>query len=148
MSLRRLVYLIILASAGWLWYLGTNALSATMLGPVLVLSAFLVGIPALLGLIFNLTLLGRPQPDSGFGVLSERQGTAFGSWLVLLFGALLLLAAVKGVVVGHMPSIGLEADVHFSRAPFHFVLTWLAWVSAGLGLVWLSRKVGRRNRRD
>lgn len=118
-----------------------------MIGPVLTLCGFLVGIPALIGLVFNLPL-GRAQEESGTGMLSERHGAVIVSWIIVFFGDLLLLVAIRGLFVGRVPTLSSKPSIHFATDPANFVFTLAMWAAAGLALIWVSRKVRRGDSSD
>ena len=112
-------------------------------------SCMVVAVSGLVVSVFRMPVLGKALPDSGFGVLSERQGNAFGSVLVFLFGILLIFLAARGVYTGAMPAPGSGPDILFSQAPFRYLLSLAVWGGGGIGLVWLSCKVaGQRNTKD
>lgn len=93
MLTRRLVYIALLASAVLLWYLGSNILSGSMLGPVLVLMALLLGIPSLIAAILNPPLLDRmlkkrEPPDAKWWVIQ----------VIVTVGGLVIFAVVKDLI--------------------------------------------------
>lgn len=148
MSLRRIFALIALAASAMTWHAGQHQLAETFLGPLTLMLAPVMGFFAAAVLVFNLPILGRPQPDSGFGLLSERQGHAFGAVVTGLFGALLIFIAVRGLARRAMPALGDGPDLVFLQSPLGFVLAFAVWASGGAAMVWLAWHLRPRRRRQ
>lgn len=144
MTLRRVIALFVLAAAGWLWSAGEGQFSGTFLSPLARLMSPLIGFFALAVLLFNLPILGPRYEESGFGMLSERQGNKAGAVVLFLFGAALLFIALRGLYNGRMPAVMSDGDFVFSLAPAKFVLAFLAWAAGGSGLVWLGSRIWRQ----
>lgn len=64
MSLRRIFALIALAASAVIWHAGQHQLAETFLGPLALMLAPVMVFLAAAVLVFNLPILGRPQPGS------------------------------------------------------------------------------------
>jgi hypothetical protein len=92
----------------------------------------LIAMVAAGGLVFNLLVLGRPPTDSGFGLLSERQGNAFRAVLTGLFGGLLIFLARRGLSTRVMPTLWNDPDLIFAQPPLAFLLAYAIWAGGGV----------------
>jgi len=137
-----------LAGSAWLWHAGKTTFGGTMLAPLCLMLAPIAGFLALGVLVFNLRTSGPPQEDSGFGMLSERQGVTFGAVVVFLFGVALLAVAAKGLLAGAMPVLSSDPDIVFQQSPVRFLLKFSAWTAGGLALCRLAWKIARTPRRS
>jgi hypothetical protein len=149
MSLRRVIALIALAFAVWLWRAAGNELNGSILSPLALFFAALIGLLAIAALIFNLRAFAQQYEESGFGLLSERQGTTLGALVLSAFGAMLLFVGFKGLYIGHMPAIGSGPDLIFAKAPVRYLLAFATWVTGGFALVclaWLAWRHARAQR--
>jgi hypothetical protein len=117
----------------------SNTLSGLLFGFSVVVAAIGVVVVS----VFKIAVFGKAYPDDGFGLLSERQGVSFGSFLVFLLGALLIFLAMRGIYNGVLPAFGSDPYLVFAQAPLLYLLSFSALFFGGTGLVWLSWKVWR-----
>ena len=144
MSLRLILRLIILVASVSVGIVGilmirSNTLSGLLFGFSVVVGAIGVAIVSL----FKIAVFGKTYPDDGFGLLSERQGTSFVTFLVFLLGALLIFLAMRGIYNGVLPAFGSDPYLVFAQAPLRYLLSFSVLFFGGAGLVWLSWKVWR-----
>lgn len=115
---RAIAFLVFLAA---LYYGKAFHEAGGLAGLIGLLIAVPAGFFSLVVVIFNLQVLGprKDYEESGWGVLSERQGTVFGAFLVFLFGLMFLYA-------GFREGLGLRA---------------VGWCTLGALFIWLARKL-------
>ncbi|MFT3778925.1 MAG: hypothetical protein QM772_11735 [Ottowia sp.] len=143
MTPRRIAALLALAAAVGLWYAAEILFRGPPLSPVVRLISLITGLLALVVFVFNLGADTRYYRR--FGLLSERQGsTGFGTFGLLLFGALFIFIAIKGLRTGRMATLWPGGpEFVFAQAPVGFVLAFAVYAAAGCALVWLAWKVHR-----
>lgn len=84
-----------------------------------------------------------------FSAARQRQrGDAIGFAFCMLFGAVIVFIAVRGVYSGTMPALGSGPDIAFAQAPGRYLLTLAGLTGAGVGLMWLSWKARKTARRS
>ncbi len=149
MSLRSAFRLLVLVASVCIGIAGLSMLkSDNWAGLVVGFSCLVVAVSGVVVSVFRLPVFGNGYPDSDFGVLSERQGSAFGATLCFLFGVLLVFLAMRGVYRGAMPDFGAGSDVVFAQAPVRYLLSFLAWFGGGAGMLWLSWKVASSRKKQ
>lgn len=143
MSSRSVIRLVVFVASVCIGVAGMHMIKAdNWAGLLLGFCCIAVAVSGVVVSAFKIPVFGQAYPDSGFGVLSDRQGNTFGSVLVFLFGALLIFLATRGIYRGAMPALGSGPDIVFAQAPFRYLLSFAAWFGGGAGFVWLSWKVG------
>jgi hypothetical protein len=144
MSLRIVIRLVVLVASIGIGIAGMRMIkSDNWSGLLLGFSCMAVAVSGAVVSVFKMPVFGNAYPDSGFGVLSERQGISSGAVLVFFFGTLLVFLALKGVYSGAMPALGSGPDIVFAQAPFRYLLSFVVWSGGGACLIWLSWKVAR-----
>jgi hypothetical protein len=144
MSLRLVIRVVILVASICIGFAGLSMITSdNWSGLLLGFSCMVVAVSGAVVSIFKMPVFGKAYPDSGFGVLSERQGVSCGAVLVFLFGTLLVFLALRGVYRGAIPAIGSGPDIVFAEAPFRYLLSFVVWSGGGACLIWLSWKVAR-----
>lgn len=137
--MRRLIALLVLLLAAYAGF-EIHASTSSMLAPVFVLLAVIVGFLAAAVLVFDLRIT-KPgmYRDSGFGMV-EPVGFGIGSLGLLLFGLVPLVIAGRGLYRGFLPAFGDGPDIVLAQTPATFLLNFLVWVAIGLVFLWLLRK--------
>lgn len=140
--LRRSIALVVFLAAA---YIAIRARQGDMgmLSPAALICAIVIAIVAFAGILFNLPF-ARRYPREEFGMSSSLE-LGVGSIGILIFAAVPIFIAVRGVYTGVLPALGSGPDITFANSPMQFLGIFFLWLAGGLGVSWLLVQVRRAN---